>query len=87
MTGEAQTSPPRQFATDVDAAVRNARDAFERGPWPRMPARDRARIRHRAADLIRERAHDLVAVESCAALAQGIGGATRSTPIPRTCSP
>ena len=76
------------------------------GPWPRTPARDRARILRRAADLIRERADELVAIEShdvgkpvtlcravdvetaaqqyeyCAALAEGLEGATRSTPIP-----
>jgi acyl-CoA reductase-like NAD-dependent aldehyde dehydrogenase len=70
-----------------------------------MSGRERARILHRAADLIRERADELVAVEShdvgkpvtlcravdvetaaqqyeyCAALAQGLDGATRATPL------
>jgi acyl-CoA reductase-like NAD-dependent aldehyde dehydrogenase len=105
-TGEILTTAVEGDATDVDLAVRTAREAFDRGPWPRMPARDRARVLHRAADLIRERADELVALESqdvgkpvtlarvvdvetaaqqyeyCAALAQGIDGATRSTPIP-----
>ena len=71
-----------------------------------MAARDRARVLRRAADLIRERADELVALEShdvgkpvtlcravdvetaaqqyeyCASLAEGLDGATRSTPIP-----
>jgi acyl-CoA reductase-like NAD-dependent aldehyde dehydrogenase len=105
-TGEVITTAVEADATDVDAAVRNAREAFDDGPWPRMPARDRARVLTRAAQLIRERADELVLLEShdvgkpvslcravdvetaaqqyeyCAALAQGIEGATRSTPMP-----
>ena len=63
-TGEVVTSVVEADATDVDLAVSNARDAFDNGPWPRMAARDRARILHRVADLICERADELVAVES-----------------------
>jgi acyl-CoA reductase-like NAD-dependent aldehyde dehydrogenase len=105
-TGQVLTTVVEGDAADVDASVRAAREAFDHGPWPRLPARDRARILHKVADLIRERADELVAVEShdvgkpvtlcravdvetaaqqyeyCAALAQGIEGATRSTPIP-----
>ncbi|NDF44695.1 MAG: aldehyde dehydrogenase family protein, partial [Betaproteobacteria bacterium] len=39
-------------AVDVDAAVRVARAAFERGPWPRMAPAERKKILHRIADLI-----------------------------------
>jgi acyl-CoA reductase-like NAD-dependent aldehyde dehydrogenase len=104
--GHVLTTVVEADATDVDTAVTAARDAFLNGPWPRMAGRDRARVLLRAADLIRERADDLVALEShdvgkpvtlcravdvetaaqqyeyCAALAQGIDGATRATPIP-----
>jgi len=104
--GRVLSTVPEADAADIDVAVTAAREAFDAGPWPRMPGRDRARILRRVADLIRERADDLVAVEShdvgkpvtlcravdvetaaqqyeyCAALAEGIDGATRSTPIP-----
>ena len=62
--GQVLTTVVEADATDVDAAVRSARDAFEHGPWPRMAARDRARTLRRAADLIRERADELVSIES-----------------------
>src|SRR5689334_21530964 len=51
-------------AADVDAAVGAAREAFDNGPWSRTPARERARVLHRVADLIRERADEIVALES-----------------------
>ena len=62
--GRVLTTVVEADATDVDVAVRDAREAFELGPWPRMAARDRARVLRRAADLIRERADELVAIES-----------------------
>jgi betaine-aldehyde dehydrogenase len=37
---------------DVDAAVRAARAAFDTGPWPRTPARDRGALLGRVADLL-----------------------------------
>jgi len=39
---------------DVSAAVRAARLAFDEGPWPRMPGRERAQILYEAADLVEE---------------------------------
>ncbi|MFJ2758347.1 aldehyde dehydrogenase family protein [Nocardioides sp. NPDC087217] len=63
-TGKVLTSVPAGDAADVAAAVAAAREAFDTGPWPRMSGRDRGRILHRAADLIRERADELVEVES-----------------------
>ena len=62
--GRVLTTVVEADAADVDAAVRAAREAFDSGPWPRMRGRDRARVLHRAADLIRERADELVAIES-----------------------
>src|SRR4051812_33154612 len=43
-------------AADVDDAVSAARRAFDEGPWPRLPATDRAAVLRRIASLIRERA-------------------------------
>src|SRR5688572_33449108 len=63
-TGGILTTVVEADATDVDVAVRNAREAFDDGPWPRMPARDRARILNKAAQLMRERADELVSLES-----------------------
>jgi 5-carboxymethyl-2-hydroxymuconic-semialdehyde dehydrogenase len=50
-------------AADVDDAVRAARRAFDEGPWPRLPATDRAGVLRRIASLIRERADDFIRVE------------------------
>ena len=37
---------------DIDAAVAAAREAFVNGPWPRMKARERARVLNRIADAV-----------------------------------
>ena len=37
---------------EVDRAVRAARAAFDSGPWPRLPARERAAALYRLADLV-----------------------------------
>ena len=42
-------------AEDIDAAVRAARQAFDRGEWSRMDARERGRLMHRLCDLMRGR--------------------------------
>ncbi len=49
---------------DIDRAVKAARRAFETGDWPRMDARDRARLIHRLADLIEEHIDELAALET-----------------------
>jgi acyl-CoA reductase-like NAD-dependent aldehyde dehydrogenase len=49
---------------DVDRAATAARRAFDEGPWPRMPAAERARILWRAAQRMRERAEDLAKCEA-----------------------
>ncbi|OJF15198.1 aldehyde dehydrogenase family protein [Couchioplanes caeruleus] len=46
-------------AADVDAAVRSARRAFDEGPWPRSRAKERIRVLHRIAELIRSHAGEL----------------------------
>jgi acyl-CoA reductase-like NAD-dependent aldehyde dehydrogenase len=39
---------------DLEDAVGAAREAFDEGPWPRMPGRERAQILYDAADLVEE---------------------------------
>ena len=51
-------------ASDVDAAVSAARDAFRHSGWATMPANDRAVILHRLADLITQHAEVLSQIES-----------------------
>ncbi|MGI5380179.1 aldehyde dehydrogenase family protein [Streptomyces sp. CA-251387] len=51
-------------AADVDAAVRAARDAFDDGAWSGLSGRERGRVLHRIAELIRENADTIAEVES-----------------------
>ena len=51
-------------AHDVDRAVTAAATAFADGPWPQMPARDRAQILNRIADHIEARAPRIAELES-----------------------
>lgn len=50
-------------AGEVDAAVRAAREAFDRGPWPRLPVDDRKDILYRIRDLMRLRSEELAQLE------------------------
>lgn len=40
---------------DVDRAVAAARKAYDKGPWPRMSARERARIMYKYVDVLEVR--------------------------------
>lgn len=51
-------------ARDVDRAVRAARRAFDEGPWPRLPAAERAKALQRVADLIERRVDEIARVEA-----------------------
>jgi 5-carboxymethyl-2-hydroxymuconic-semialdehyde dehydrogenase len=51
-------------AGDVDRAVSAAAEAFTRGPWPDLPARDRARVLNRIADAIDARAGRIAELET-----------------------
>lgn len=51
-------------AADVDAAVRAARDAFDDGAWSGLSGRERGRVLHRVAELIRENADKIAELES-----------------------
>ncbi|HPF39879.1 MAG TPA: aldehyde dehydrogenase family protein [Phycisphaerae bacterium] len=50
--------------TDVDAAVKSARRAFESGPWAKMNASERGRLMYKLADLIEENMEELAKLES-----------------------
>ena len=50
-------------AADVDDAVAAARLAFDEGPWPRLPATERAAVLRRIADLRPRNADEFIRVE------------------------
>ncbi|KAL0392420.1 UNVERIFIED_CONTAM: Aldehyde dehydrogenase family 2 member C4 [Sesamum radiatum] len=49
---------------DVDLAVKVARQAFDHGPWPRLPGCERRRIMLKFADLIDENVEELAALDA-----------------------
>jgi acyl-CoA reductase-like NAD-dependent aldehyde dehydrogenase len=49
---------------DVDRAVAAARKAFEAGPWPKMPARERGRLLARIAERLMARADEVALLET-----------------------
>ena len=53
------TEVAKATASDVNDAVENARNAFDHGPWGKMPGSERAKIMNRIADLMEERANEL----------------------------
>ncbi|WP_413768904.1 aldehyde dehydrogenase family protein [Rhodococcus pyridinivorans] len=63
-TGRTVTSVAEANAEDLDTAVQAARTAFDDGRWSGLSGRERARILHRVAELVRERAGEIIAVES-----------------------
>ena len=63
-TGEEICQVAAAGATDVDKAVRAARNAFERGSWRKMNASERGRLLHRLADLIEAHGEELARLES-----------------------
>jgi acyl-CoA reductase-like NAD-dependent aldehyde dehydrogenase len=62
--GTVVTTVAEAGAADVDAAVRAAREAFDGGEWSGLSGRERGRILYRVAQLIRENADELAALES-----------------------
>ena len=62
--GAVLTTVAEGGAADVDAAVRAAREAFDGGAWSGLSGRERGRILHRVAELIRENADELAQLES-----------------------
>ena len=63
-TGQVVTTVAEAARADVDAAVRAAREAFDRGPWAGLSGRERGRVLHRVSELIRENTDELAALES-----------------------
>ena len=49
---------------DADRAIASARKAFDEGPWPRMGRVERAKLIHKLADLMEERADELATLDS-----------------------
>lgn len=54
---------PAGSAKDIDAAVKSARQAFDVGPWPRMPGTERARYLRAIAAGIKARRDELARLE------------------------
>jgi len=54
-TGEYAGKVPLAAAADVDAAVAAAREAFDHGPWPSTPPKERAAVIARALKVMEER--------------------------------
>ncbi|WP_176357821.1 aldehyde dehydrogenase family protein, partial [Mycobacterium persicum] len=54
-TGEYVGKVPLAAGADVDAAVAAARAAFDNGPWPATPPKERAAVLAAAAKLLEER--------------------------------
>jgi acyl-CoA reductase-like NAD-dependent aldehyde dehydrogenase len=53
----------RAGVADTQKAIRAAREAFDDGPWPRMPLTERAAFLKAVSDKINERAKELIALE------------------------
>ncbi|WP_405865400.1 MULTISPECIES: aldehyde dehydrogenase family protein [unclassified Streptomyces] len=62
--GTVVTTVAEAGAADVDAAVRAAREAFDGGAWSGLSGRERGRVLHRVAELIRQNADELARLES-----------------------
>lgn len=63
-TGKTWAIIPEADETDVDAAVRAARYAFDGGPWGRMTGTERARLIRQFAAVLSENAELLATIES-----------------------
>src|ERR1035437_2565860 len=63
-TGEVICQVPSGDKADIDAAVKAARAAFEKGPWRRMTASERGRLIWKVADLLEQNLEEFAALES-----------------------
>ena len=63
-TGEVMARVASASPADVDAAVKAARSAFERGSWSNAPASARAKVLYKIAELIRSDADRLATLEA-----------------------
>jgi len=63
-TGEVFAQAAAGGAADIDAAVKAARNAFERGPWRTTPPAERARLLWKLSDAIEANAAELALLET-----------------------
>ncbi|KAF5459071.1 hypothetical protein F2P56_023059 [Juglans regia] len=63
-TGEMIAKVAEGDKEDVDLAVKAARQAFDHGPWPRLPGSARARIMMKFPDLIEENVEELAVLDT-----------------------
>ncbi|CAI9100305.1 OLC1v1037278C1 [Oldenlandia corymbosa var. corymbosa] len=63
-TGEVIANIAEGDKKDVDLAVQAARDAFDHGPWPRLPGVERRKILMKFADLIDEHTEELAKLDA-----------------------
>ncbi|WP_430336099.1 aldehyde dehydrogenase [Rhodococcus sp. ACT016] len=63
-TGEAIGRVPHATRDDVDKAVAMAREAFDVGPWPRLPLEERLAVIERFASALQQRIQQLASVIS-----------------------
>jgi acyl-CoA reductase-like NAD-dependent aldehyde dehydrogenase len=59
VTEETLITYPEAGPADIDRAVTAAREAFDKGPWPKMPPAERAGFLRRVADLLTERLDEI----------------------------
>ncbi|XP_039144179.1 aldehyde dehydrogenase family 2 member C4-like [Dioscorea cayenensis subsp. rotundata] len=63
-TGNVITRVAEGDKADIDLAVNAARQAFDKGPWPRMSGYQRGRILMKLADLIDQNIEELASIDS-----------------------
>ncbi|EYU23020.1 hypothetical protein ABFS82_11G045600 [Erythranthe guttata] len=63
-TGEVIAKIAEGDKQDVDLAVNAAREAFDHGPWPRLPGSERRKILLKFADLIEENINELAGLDA-----------------------
>jgi betaine-aldehyde dehydrogenase len=63
-SGRVIVEVPEASVADVGRAVEVARRAFDEGPWPRLPARERGTLLFKAAEAIRAHAAELAELET-----------------------
>ncbi|MDP3983764.1 MAG: aldehyde dehydrogenase family protein, partial [Acidimicrobiia bacterium] len=63
-TGEVVDRVPRAGVADVDRAVTDAYERFQRGVWRKAPVRERRDVLRRIADLVRRDHESLARLES-----------------------
>ncbi|XP_061348441.1 aldehyde dehydrogenase family 2 member C4-like [Gastrolobium bilobum] len=63
-TGEAVARISEGAKEDIDVAVKAAREAFDSGPWPRLPGAERGKIMMKWADLIDQNREEIAALDT-----------------------